>query len=64
MQRQKVFQMNCVSSFMQARSLGGTPLYSVFCGLQLDLKQLALFKFLSPSKSPALEIPAFCIFRC
>ena len=45
MQRQTVFQMNSVSSLMQAGSLGETSLSFVFFyGLHLDLKQLALFK--------------------
>ena len=66
MQRQTVFQMNSVSSLMQAGSLGETSLSFVFFyGLHLDLKQLALFKvFFFFPKSPALEISAFCIFRC
>ena len=35
------------------------PIFVFFCGLHLDLKQLALFKFFFFFKSPALEIPAF-----
>lgn len=39
------------------------PIFVFFYGLHLDLEQLALFK-LFYFKSPAPEIPAFCIFRC
>jgi hypothetical protein len=43
---QKVLQMNCMPGFIQAGSLGVTPLYFCpFYGLHLDFKQLALFKF-------------------
>ena len=41
-------------------------IFVFFYGLHLDLRQLPLFKvfFFFPPKSPALEISAFCIFRC